>query len=222
MDLNDLQLKINQKIEIVEDNISYKSIIQDVRDKNLLIDMPTSDNKYYIMHVGSILEFYISTPGEIIKCRSNVVGRKIENNVQMAVLDLPQIIGRIQRREYFRLSITMAASYIMLPEEITFSRVNDIKLRYLDKMSKSITIDLSGGGARIVVKESITKGRMVLLSINIPEEVNVICKVIRVERDEVDKNYKVALRFENIDERTRDKIISFIFKKLRGQSKLLK
>lgn len=222
MDLNALQLKINEKIEIIENNISYKSIIQDVSDKQILIDMPTSDNKYYVMHVGTVLEFFVSTPSEIIKCRSSVIGRKVENNVQMAVLEFPMVIGRIQRREYFRLSITMSASYKLLPEGIVLTNTNDVKVRYSDRMSKSITIDLSGGGARIVVKEDITQGRMILLSINIPEEVNVICKVIRVEKDEVDKNYKVALRFENIDERTRDKIISFLFKKLREQSKLLK
>jgi c-di-GMP-binding flagellar brake protein YcgR len=222
MDSTNLQFKVNQKIELVENNISYKALIQDVNENQILIDMPTSDSKYYTMHVGSELEFFISSPSEVIKYRSRVIGKKIENHIQLVVLNLPQVIGRIQRREYFRMPVLLEAAYTLLAQNTAYTRINDLKQMYSNKMAKAITIDLSGGGVRIVIKESIPSGSMLLLSINIPEEINIICKVIRADRDETDKNYKVALRFENIEERNRDKIISFIFKKLREQSKLLK
>ncbi|WDU83988.1 hypothetical protein [Caloramator sp. Dgby_cultured_2] len=60
-----------------------------------------------------------------------------------------------------------------------------------------------------------------MLLLTIPHEVMILASVVRTE-DVDNKNFKLALKYENIDEKTRDSIIKFIFNKMREQLKLLK
>jgi c-di-GMP-binding flagellar brake protein YcgR len=89
-------------------------------------------------------------------------------------------------------------------------------------MKNGIIVDISGGGMKAVVKEQMINGHYAIASIKIPENLNLLCKIVWVEKDTINRNYRVALSFEGISERDRDKIIKFIFEKMRNQSKILK
>ncbi len=214
--------KINQKIEVIDNKITYKADIQDVRKDYILISMPVSDNKYYLMHRGSIIEFYITGDKDIDKFRSEVLGKKIENNIQLVILSTPVFIEKIQRREYFRLPVALEAKLYMLPGDKVYKNIKEVPEGYFRRLKEGIVIDISGGGLKAAVKEQMTKGHLVIISINIPDELTVLCKIVWVENDTKNRNYKVALCFEGISERDRDRVIKFIFEKMRSQSKLLK
>ncbi|TDT50593.1 c-di-GMP-binding flagellar brake protein YcgR [Fonticella tunisiensis] len=220
--MDELNFKINQKLEILDNNIAYKCNIQDIRDDSILINMPYSGIKYYSMHTGSTLEFFICTERDVVKCKSIVVGRTSENNIHMAVLSKPVVIERVQRREYFRLPISMEAKYIILPEDNTYIDLQDVPSGYLKRMKKTLTVDLSGGGVKIISKHNPKKGQKIVLSIHIPEELTIIGTVMRTEYSQINRHYRIALKFESIEEKLRDKIIRFIFSKFREQSKLLR
>jgi c-di-GMP-binding flagellar brake protein YcgR len=220
--MTEITLKINQKIEIVDDNVSYKCNIQDIDGDVIMIDMPVSQGKYYTMHRNSLIEFFVVTENEITKCRSKVLGFKLEGRLRLFVLTFPEVIGRVQRREFFRLPIAMEARYVLLPESINNINTEKLSQNYLSEMKKCITVDISGGGLKIVTKEECTAGRKLVVSLSIPDEIKVICSVIRCWYTEQERNYSIALRFENISERVRDKIIRFVFAKMREQTKLVK
>lgn len=213
--------KINQKIEIIDNNISYKANIQDVKSDHIIISMPVSEDKYYIMHKGSIVQFYRTGEKEIEKFKSEVLGKKVENNIQLAVLTFPVFVERIQRREYFRLPVVLEAKLYMLTGNKIYTSITDVPSGFLNRMKDGIIIDISGGGLKAAVKEPMTKGRYAVVSIDIPDNLILLCKIVWVERDTKNRNYKVALRFEGINERDRDKIIKFIFEKMRNQNKIL-
>ncbi|SKA86489.1 c-di-GMP-binding flagellar brake protein YcgR, contains PilZNR and PilZ domains [Caloramator quimbayensis] len=217
-----IKLEINQSIEIIENQITYKSSIQDIKEDYVLIGMPISGSRYLLMHPKSIIEYYMMNEKEVFKCRSVVLGRTNEKNLQLAMLSFPDVIERVQRREYFRLPIVMEAKFFPLPEGRFYMDLKDVPSGYFKKLENTITVDISGGGIKIISKQNVKKDNYVLLSINIPEEINVLCKVIRCDFDNMNKNYKLALKFERIDERIRDNIIRFIFSKLREQSRLFK
>lgn len=217
-----ITFKINQKIEIIDNGITYKANIQDVKKDHIMISMPVTEDKYYIMHIGSIVEFYITGDKEIDKFRSEVLGKKTENSVQLAVLTQPVFVERVQRREYFRFPMSIDAKLYMLPSEMVYKSITDVPVEFFNRMKAGIVVDLSGGGLKAAVKEHMTKGHYAIVSINIPEEITLLCKIVWVHKDIKNRNYKVALRFEDMRERDRDKIIKFIFEKMRSQSKILK
>lgn len=219
---NIFTFKINQKIEIIDNNITYRADIQDVKKDYIMISMPVSENKYYTMHRGSIVEFYITGEKEIDKFKSEVLGKKIENNVQLAILTYPLFVEKIQRREYFRLPVALDAKLYMLPGDKVYKSIVDVPAGFLNRLKDGIIIDISGGGLKAAVKEQMTKGHYAIVSINIPDKLTLICKIVWVEKDTKNRNYRVALRFEDISERDRDKVIKFIFEKMRNQNKILK
>jgi c-di-GMP-binding flagellar brake protein YcgR len=82
-------------------------------------------------------------------------------------------------------------------------------------MKVTNAIDLSGGGIKIFTEDTTETNQQVVVSMFIPHEIKVICSVVRVEIDIEDKRYKTSLKFENISERNRDKIIEYIFELVR-------
>lgn len=71
-----IKLSINQKIEVIDEDMTYKSIVQDINDDSLLISYPMVQGKYYLTHAGNTIEYYVTTEKEVIKCKSIVLGKK--------------------------------------------------------------------------------------------------------------------------------------------------
>lgn len=222
MSAENITFKLNQKIEIIENGETYTATIQDTKSDYIMISMPVSENKYFTMHKGSIIEFYMASGNEIVKFQSEVLGKKVENHVQMAVISTPVFVEKIQRREYFRLPVSLDSKIYMLPNDKEYTNIKDVPIGYYSRMKDGIIVDISGGGIKAAVKEQMMKGHCAIVSMKIPDELTLLCKIVWVEKDTRNRNYKVALKFEEISERERDKIIKFIFEKMRSQSKLLK
>lgn len=214
-----IPFKINEKIEIIDNNITYKANIQDVKRDHILISMPVSEDKYYLMHRGSTVEFYITGEKEITKFKSDVLGKTLENSISLAILSAPVFIEKMQRREYFRLPVAMDAKLSMLTGDRVYSNIKDVPDGFFNKMKACIIVDISGGGLRVAIKEHMQKGHYSIVLMKIPDEIFLLCKIVWVEKDNLNRNYKVALRFEGISERERDRIIKFIFEKMRNQAK---
>lgn len=219
MVMTDKIFKINQRIEIIDNNKTYKSTIQDIIKDTILIGIPISDNGVYPLHTGEKVEYFVINRNEIFKCTSIVLGRKLDNKVNLIILSFPENIKKVQRREYFRLPIIMDIKYCVLSKGNTYSRIEDIPSGYFNKMADALTIDISGGGMKITTKEYLQKENQIVVSLNIPDEIKIIASIIWCENDITSKNYKAAIKFAAIDERTRDKIIKFIFEKSRNYIK---
>jgi c-di-GMP-binding flagellar brake protein YcgR len=222
MSAENITFKINEKIEIIDNNITYKANIQDIKKDYILISIPVSEDKYYLMHRGSTVEFYITGEREITKFKSDVLGKKVENSISLAILSTPVFIEKMQRREYFRLPVAMDAKLSILTGDRVYSNIKDVPAEFFNKMKSCIIVDISGGGLKVAIKEQMQKGHYVIIMMKIPDEIFLLCKIVWVEKDNLNRNYKVALRFEGISERERDRIIKFIFEKMRNQSKILK
>lgn len=222
MAASDIIFNINDKVEIIEKGRTYKSLIQDIGSSSICIGVPIYNYRSYPLHIGETLEYYVNANKEVYKCLSVILGRKAENNVQLIELSMPENPIKVQRREFFRLPIVMDIKYYALPSGRVYSGLKDIPSGYFERMKKSITLDISGGGMKAKIDEEVKKGNFLIISFGIPEEIMVIASVVWCQRDEKDKNYKAALKFESIKENERDKIIRFIFSKSRDQSKLIR
>ena len=77
-------------------------------------------------------------------------------------------------------------------------------------------MDISGGGLKIYAKKDIEFGEEII--VNIPfdkENIAVKGKIIRKQKEK--EKYIYGVKFSDIDVLTREKIIKFIFSKMRKQ-----
>jgi c-di-GMP-binding flagellar brake protein YcgR len=216
------KLSINQKIDVIDNNSTYKSKIQDINDDYIMIDVPYASSSYLLMHTGKVIEFYAAFENDVIKYKSVILSRKKEQNVYLAVLTVPEMVGKVQRRDYFRLPISLEVSYNVLTGTKNNYNLDNIPEAFLKSLKKAATIDLSGGGVKIITDKYIKHNSKVLIILNLSKEIKIICNTIRCDYNSINKNYRTALSFMNIDERTRDVIIKFVFEKSREQTKLLR
>ena len=204
-----IKMSINQKIEVINHNKKYNCRIQDIKENCFLIDAP-----FLLLH-DSDLEFLISNGDEVFDCSSKIIGYKKENNINLSIVSMPYSVMKVQRREYYRLIIAKPIKYGLLPLEKHYKSIHDIPIEVFSKLKTSITIDISGGGIKIITSENIAAGRYVILEMDIGEIVDLLAVSIRCEKDENSEKYRISLKYVKLDNRTRDKIIKYIFMKSR-------
>lgn len=204
-----LNLKINQKIEIVNHNEKQKCNIQGIGEKYILIDAPI------LLHSERFVEYIVLNDGEIYRCKSRLLGKKTENKICLAVITKPESIERIQRREYYRLQILMEIGYSILKSNKSSEGIKNISGELMENMKTAYTIDISGGGLKITTNEKIPRDKKIVVRLNIPETIYVVGISLRCEENEDNRTFRISVKFTDIDSRTRDKIIRFIFNKMR-------
>lgn len=119
-------------------------------------------------------------------------------------VSMPYDIEKIQMREFVRID-AMVAVYIQ-----NMPNGEDVK------PLKLFTKDISGGGLQLVAREKIKIGSKLQMNIEIPdfETINAIGEVVRVEQPQADNLlFWIGIRFLDIQEKDRNKIIKFVFKK---------
>lgn len=206
-----LKLEINNKLEVLYDKKNYKSVIQDIREKEeeILISIPVLDGEYLTLATGTIIEQIYYGNNNIYQFKTKILGRTKERNLSLYRLSLPYDIKKIQRRDYVRVNFVKIINYI---------NAKDIEK---EKYKKALLLDLSGGGMRIKVEEKLEKDDIILAKIVYENSIiNVNGKVIRVERTE-DNKYICGIIFSDINERTREEIIKIVFKVMRKQRELI-
>ncbi len=78
-------------------------------------------------------------------------------------------------------------------------------------------INISGGGMSFVTKEFFQEGERLLIKLFLPTYPRLLklkCEVVRVMKKD-DENYRIGLKYVDIDERTRDSLIKYIFARQR-------
>lgn len=216
MEKVELNLKVNQKIIVADHNKEFKCNIQDIKEDVIYIDpILTSESSMKILHFEDTVNLYINISGKLYRCTSKVLGYKRDQNIRLAALTMPVVVDIIQRREFFRLPIIMDCSYYILPENCDVSDIKKLEENYDVFMEKTTLLDISGGGIRIITNIDIKRNIKLLLHFNVQEDVYVVGKVVKTNKDEELGLYKISLNFVNLNERKRDKIINFIFNKTR-------
>ena len=202
-----LDLKINGRTEVIYDKVLYKSLIQDINKDELIISIPVADGIYLTIKNGEkIDQYYYDDKGNIYKYTTTVLGRIVENGMPFYKLSLPFNIEKIQRRDYVRVNMI---------NEITYMTEDS------DDIKKGLILDLSGGGARIKIKEKLSKNDIILVNLNLEgSSLSLKGQIVRVDLTET-KEYICGVRFTNISESMKEKIIRLVFTVMRKQRELL-
>jgi c-di-GMP-binding flagellar brake protein YcgR len=212
--MSNLTLLVNNRLDVLFEERIYRCQIQDIGENFFNINLPASEGQYLTVPRGLDLEFMsFCDDGDVFKFKSTIISRLQENNIPMYVMTNPYDIVKIQRRDYVRVKVAQIISYIT--GDYTIDDIEKLKL------NTAILLDLSGGGMRVKLKEKLSKGDSIISELKYSSQQALVKgTIVRVEITE-DKQWIYGVNFDNIDERTRDKIIRMVFDIMRKQRELL-
>ncbi|MBW6408542.1 flagellar brake protein [Clostridium weizhouense] len=208
-------LKINDRIEVLTNDKVYKSLIQDIGEDFININLPVNDGEYLTLKVNDNIEInsYVKG-GSCFNFHCEVLGRGREDSIIYYTLSKPDNIKEIQRRDFARVDILNSINY----KKITEMSEEEIEEKEYDN---ALMVDLSGGGIRFKTKEKLKIKDIVIIEFTLNGQTNHLkAEVVRCERS-FDNEYIYGVKFLEISEKQRDKIIREIFKVMRKQIETL-
>ncbi|MGI5901199.1 MAG: flagellar brake protein [Desulfitobacteriia bacterium] len=177
----------------------YSTKIEELGKKIILIGVPFCEGQFIPLREGTSIELFFNDDVCAYSFTSQVI-KRISYPIPTLIIEYPQKIKKIQRRQHVRVPVVEEIEYQVVEKE----DLGPVKRGYI--------LDLSGGGLLLKASEDLSPNTILLLNINIPgTEIEIPGTVIRSEKEESDKTYKIAIRFHEISERVRDKIIGYLF-----------
>lgn len=214
----DIKIEINKRLDILWVDKVYKSSVQDMSENYIAIAAPIMGGVYLPLHRGDTFKvLYFVDEKELYEFQGIVVGRKLEEKVQLIIIEYPKTLKQVQRREFVRIDISHPVKYVKSVIESELKLAEETLGN--DKGVSGMLVDLSGGGFRIKTNQKIELGNLLTVDIDLlGRKIIINGKVVRVIKDDND-NYICGVSFIGIRERDRDKIIQLIFEIMRKQMK---
>lgn len=205
------QVVINSKLEVKLGEEIYKTIVQGISNKDLVISIPVVNGIYLTLKVGEEISLvYYDDKANIFSFNCKIINRIIENAIPYYSITLPYNVAKIQRRNYVRVDTVQPIKNIKKYNKET-KMVEELKF------TDGLLLDLSGGGMRIKLREKLKYDDIIVANIGrVLEEISLKGKVIRVDKTE-DKRYIYGISFLDIDNKTREQIIKTVFEIMRKQ-----
>ncbi len=208
-----IEIQINQKIHVANlesrDNW-YLASIQDITDSELLISIPTKGTNPLVLKKDDHLVLSFISGGSRYEFSAKVIGWRYDN-IPMYVITLPEQYKRVQLRQFVRISTLLDVLCAEMPESGKHA-----------VFTKCSSLDISGGGIRLLHKKNFEVDTKLLLKIMIPlkkepEYLEISGTVVRTWPDENLKLYKLAVQFTGISRSQQDLIVRYTFMKMSEQ-----
>lgn len=204
-------LKVNDRIEVVVNEKPYKALIMDVEDDSMRINLPVYEGDYLMLHSGEKIEMnsYLDEGG-CFNFYSTVISRGKEGSIIYYKVSLPFDIKKIQRRNFFRVSVL---------DTVEYKIITDIDEEDFDNIpyEEGTMVNLSGGGLKLKLKRDIKESDLLLINLRLSKiQAEIKCDIVRIENTE-DKEKLCGLRFIDITPAQSEKIIQELFEISRRQ-----
>lgn len=206
--MSKVEFKVNQLIDIElevmgEDGNtvleSFPSRIEDINREFLLIAYPFRNGYPVPLHTEEVICLRFVQNKNPFACDVKVISKQT-SPVALLKVTRPDKIVRIQKRNWVRLPYITTVNYKMAGYEVDFF--------------EALSIDISGGGLLLQTKHPMDINDQLDIIFSLDEiTINTISKVVRCFP--ADNCYRVAVKFDKITEKDRDKIVGFIFQKQR-------
>lgn len=215
----DKYLTVDSRIEVKlegDEGKYYKSMIQGVRNRLLLIVAPYRGRENLSLHKGDNVEVILVAQNEKVLFPAQVVGR-VQTPFHGFVLQAPEEGKRIQMRAFVRIKLLLDLQWGLVEDTVDSGQ----DLEQIE-FHEAIMVDLSGGGAGFVSHVPLAEDTRILLRFILPlknneREMSVMAVVRRcVPMDEPNK-YSVGVSFVGLSTREQDLIVEYVFQKQREQ-----
>jgi c-di-GMP-binding flagellar brake protein YcgR len=180
----------------------YPSRVEGLTDKHLYLAMPMNKGVPIILVPGTKFGGRVIADGVVWQFTSVFVDKK-PLPVPMWIAELPFDLQKIQLRSFVRIQVGLTVSIDVINEEPDHPPI------------PATTKDISGGGMLLAIRQSLPTGTKVKASFKLPDfgNIQVAAEVVRSDSLSETGFYTVGVKFVEIPEREREKIIKFIFKK---------
>ncbi len=221
-----LEYELKSKIEVfsVDNELIGNSTLMDFNDNALFISAPMLNGIVRNLKQGSELKIVYYTKKKIYGFYSVIISEVIDNIVLYGI-DTPKEFSVVQRRKFVRVPVILEMKYLALEQNETFSSdlimYEDIERHYGKRIKNCMAVDLCGEGVGMVVKEELKMNdRLIIVIENSQINVVVVGKVRRKERlKNSEYSYRLGVQFIDIGNVVKEKIIQYVFKKMRNQLK---
>lgn len=197
--------KLDVVCEDVETNemVVFSSFIDSVNAESLFICVPQREKEELKSCVGDVLKGRITS----VECAYFFEATLVRHHMQegkLWELSLPSYMQRSQQRQYVRVKTIL-----------------EVVLEYVDtkmqrKVTKTYTKDISAGGLQVVMPAVPPEGSNVIISLALGENEVVDAKgeFVRITYPKAeDQKHFASIKFCEMDEKTTEQIIKFIFAK---------
>ncbi|MCT4618633.1 MAG: PilZ domain-containing protein [Marinisporobacter sp.] len=205
--LPEIGMKISIDLEnskIIENKQLVSQVMDIIDNYSMFIAMPIYKNVVTPIPVGETIQITYSKKSlGVYAFKAKVIGRKKTSDISYMKVERIGDVFKVQRREFFRLDVVLNA------------KIRTIELDDNEKVTLALTKDISGGGLRVISKEPLKVGSMIEVSIESEKETFVLKgKILRCMpyKDEGSRyDFDIGISLDEVPEKIREKIISFIF-----------
>ncbi len=177
----------------------YRTRIEEVGERIIAVGAPYDHGEIVPLREGTTVKLTFWDEAAAYSFEGKIMQR-IAVPIPMFVLELPDSVDKVQRRNYVRVPAFYPVSFRAVTKE------------GLSDLQKGTMVDLSGGGLRFLTKERVENKDLLYVLIELPVgELKTPVRVCRAEKIEDSKHYTVSVEFHDIAERERDQIIRCVF-----------
>lgn len=215
-------LKLMSKIELITDSKEITiGLIQDIVGDRIYVSMSSEDKRFKLLHKEDKVRCIVYDSKKVFGFDA-IVLRQISGITPVYELLCQGSFKNIQRREYVRIKSSLLLCYT---ENSYLSNVNVEQLQnrgFLEDLKRylkdGILSDISGGGLRFSSDEDLNVEKQLLLVLDLSNEIFVLRSEIiykNVIITPFKKRYTYGVKFIDINENIREKIINYIFRNMR-------
>lgn len=199
-------LTIGDKIDIEIENrnnpddtkVLYSQVLE-IGEESVYISVPMNKGLEYHLRKNQKINIIFFNENGIYTFRAECLRKtKLERLDAFEIIRLAEPKKK-QRRDFFRLHYMIK-----------------VKIKSLEKDTESsaLTLDLSGGGIKVLSDQSFYIGEKIECTLFMEEEIiSVAAIIIRIHRRIEDNRYEMGIHFDDIGEQNRNKLVAFIFQK---------
>lgn len=207
-------LSVGEKVHFIINNKNFfEGHVTNLYENCFAVSVFTGQDMYRPIDANQKIRFIIVNRNQAHTCLSNVLGCKLGDEFEIVLLSHPDVENTIERRQYPRAQVIMAAEYCILPAE--YELLSDIPPAYHRQMKKTFTVDISGNGIKLITYEDKEDYENALISLVIEEEIKMLCSVARKEFDKTNGKSKTAFQFKDIDKEKWKILDKFVTEKLK-------
>lgn len=215
-------ITLHQKVEIKrkeEESLVYQAAVQDIQPTYFAVGIPMVRRIPLRLKKGEEILVTAYAPDARYTFETKVLGRK-KDVIPLYLLAWPLDFRREQRRQHIRVKVVLEVFFqVLRPGEE--AQLPLLQVLTSESRKKALSVDLSGGGMQLLVREEIPAGSFLLLDFSLllkgkEREFHLLGKVHRCTATEVRgaRSFLAGVSFENITEQEREAIISFVFRKM--------
>ena len=193
-----------------------------VSEDEIKVTMPIEIGKLVLLPVDGEYDLCFYTANGLYQCYSRVTDRYKSNNVYVLCLEMTTNLRKFQRREYYRLNCILNMKCRTIDDREVDILTNQVQFYNTDlTLQDGLIVDISGGGARFISRESYEKDTKMLFIFSLttgklPVEYSIIGRVLLSQEIEGrEGQFENRVQFINMNIDDREGIIRYIFEEER-------